>query len=219
DIARLGNSPALLILAWLITGFMTITGALAYGELAAMMPKAGGQYVFLRESLGPLWGFLYGWTLFLVIQTGTIAAVGVAFGTFLGYFFPAISAQNWIVHVPNTNIGLSTQNLVAILVVLLLSAINMYGIKTGALVQNVFTIAKVSALFGLILVGIFVGRNPEAVAANFGDFWRNASLGSQHLVAAGVTVGTLAILAVAQTGSLFSADAWNNVTFTAAEVK
>ena len=219
DIARLVDSPALLILAWVITGFLTITGALAYGELAAMMPKAGGQYVFLRESLGPLWGFLYGWTLFLVIQTGTIAAVGVAFGKFLGYFFPSISAQNWIVHLGNTNIGLSTQNLVAILVVLLLSGINVFGIKTGALVQNVFTIAKVSALLGLILVAVFVGRNPDAVAANFGDFWRNASLSSQHVVAAGVTVGTLAILAIAQVGSLFSADAWNNVTFTAAEVQ
>lgn len=220
DIARLVNSPALLILAWVITGFMTITGALAYGELAAMMPKAGGQYVFLRESLGPLWGFLYGWTLFLVIQTGTIAAVGVAFGKFLGYFFPSIAADNWIVHVGSGNIGLSSQNLVAILVVLLLSAINVFGIKTGALVQNIFTVAKVSALFGLILVGIFVGRNPEAIAANFGDFWRNASLGAQHAVSVGgAMVGTLAILAVAQTGSLFSADAWNNVTFTAAEVK
>ena len=220
DIARLVNSPALLILAWLITGFMTITGALAYGELAAMMPKAGGQYVFLRESLGPLWGFLYGWTLFLVIQTGTIAAVGVAFGKFLGYFFPAIAADNWIVHVGSGNIGLSWQNLVAILVVLLLSGINVFGIRTGALVQNVFTIAKVSALLGLVLVGIFVGRNPEAIAANFGDFWRNASLGAQHAVSVGgAMVGTLAILAVAQTGSLFSADAWNNVTFTAAEVK
>jgi len=219
DIARLVDSPALLILAWVITGFLTITGALAYGELAAMMPKAGGQYVFLRESLGPLWGFLYGWTLFLVIQTGTIAAVGVAFGKFLGYFFPSISAQNWIVHLGNTNIGLSTQNLVAILVVLLLSGINVFGIKTGALVQNVFTIAKVSALLGLILVAVFVGRNSGAVSANFGDFWRNASLSSQHVVAAGITVGTLAILAIAQVGSLFSADAWNNVTFTAAEVQ
>jgi len=219
DIARLVDSPALLILAWVITGFLTITGALAYGELAAMMPKAGGQYVFLRESLGPLWGFLYGWTLFLVIQTGTIAAVGVAFGKFLGYFFPSISAQNWIVHLGNTNMGLSTQNLVAILVVLLLSGINVFGIKTGALVQNVFTIAKVSALLGLILVAVFVGRNSGAVSANFGDFWRNASLSSQHVVAAGITVGTLAILAIAQVGSLFSADAWNNVTFTAAEVQ
>src|SRR5438128_4145602 len=130
DIARLTDSPALLIAAWMVTGFMTIVGALSYGELAAMMPRAGGQYVYLRESLGPLWGFLYGWTLFLVIQTGTIAAVGVAFGKFLGVFFPSISANNWIwhiAHVPawkvgpmvlgNMDVGLSTQNLVAIVVV------------------------------------------------------------------------------------------------------
>src|SRR3954462_5482306 len=145
DIARLTDSPALLIGAWLVTGFMTITGALAYGELAAMMPRAGGQYIYLRESLGPLWGFLYGWTLFLVIQTGTIAAVGVAFGKFLGYFFPAVSSTHWILHfwkappihigpmtLGNMDVGLNTQNLVAILLVILLSVINIFGVKTGA---------------------------------------------------------------------------------------
>jgi APA family basic amino acid/polyamine antiporter len=233
DIARLVDSPALLILAWAITGFLTITGALAYGELAAMMPRAGGQYVYLRESLGPLWGFLYGWTLFLVIQTGTIAAVGVAFGKFLGHFFPAISAQNWIwhiAHVPpipvgpmvlgNMDVGLNTQNLVAILAILLLTVVNVFGIRTGAWVQNIFTIAKTSALAGLILVGAFVGRNAEAIAANFGNFWRNASLDALHPVSVGgAAVGTLTILAIAQVGSLFSSDAWNNVTFTAGEVK
>jgi APA family basic amino acid/polyamine antiporter len=238
EIAREVNSPALLIAAWLVTGFMTIVGALSYGELAAMMPRAGGQYVYLRESLGPLWGFLYGWTLFLVIQTGTIAAVGVAFGKFLGIFVPSISSSHWILHfwkVPpipigpmvlgNMDVGLNTQNLVAILVVVLLSVINIFGIKTGALIQNVFTIAKASALFGLVLLGIAIGRNAQALAANFGaNFWKNAGLGAQHAVQVGiggptVLVGTLTILAVAQVGSLFSADAWNNVTFTAGEVK
>jgi basic amino acid/polyamine antiporter, APA family len=232
DIARLVDSPALLIGAWLVTGFMTIVGALCYGELAAMMPKAGGQYVFLREALGPLWGFLYGWTLFLVIQTGTVAAVGVAFGKFLGYFLPSVSSTNWIwhiAHVPpinigpmvlgNMDVGLNTQNLAAILVVAVLTVINTFGLKGGALVQNVFTIAKTSALLGLVLIGIAVGRNPQAIALNYGDFWRHASLGAQHMVSNGVLVGTLTILAVAQVGSLFSADAWNNVTFTAAEVK
>src|SRR5436305_15015322 len=134
EIAREVNSPALLLGAWLVTDFMTIVGALSYGELAAMMPRAGGQYVYLRESLGPPWGFLYGWTLFLVIQTGTVAAVGVAFGKFLGVFFPSISATHWIWkigHVPawnvgpmtlgNMDVGINTQNLVAILVVVLLS--------------------------------------------------------------------------------------------------
>ena len=237
-IAREVNSPALLIGAWLVTGFMTIVGALSYGELAAMMPRAGGQYVYLREALGPLWGFLYGWTLFLVIQTGTIAAVGVAFGKFLGVFFPSISSSHWIVHlwqVPpipigpmvlgNMDVGLSTQNLVAILMVVLLSVVNIFGLRTGAIIQNIFTAAKVSALAGLVLIGVFVGRNAQALAANFsGHFWQNAGLGAQHAVQVGiggptVLVGTLTILAVAQVGSLFSADAWNNVTFTAGEVK
>jgi basic amino acid/polyamine antiporter, APA family len=238
DIARTVDSPALLLGAWLVTAFMTIVGALSYGELAAMMPKAGGQYVYLREGLGPLWGFLYGWTLFLVIQTGTIAAVAVAFGKFLGVFYPAISAKNWIwhvAHVPpfhwgpmvlgNMDVGLSTQSLVAVLIVITLSVINIFGVRTGALIQNIFTIAKISALAGLVTLGVFLGRNATALAANFnGHFWRNAGFSALHPVQVGATdsvvfVGTLTILAVAQVGSLFSADAWNNVTFTAGEVR
>lgn len=238
EIAREVDSPALLIGAWLVTGFMTIIGALSYGELAAMMPRAGGQYVYLREAVGPLWGFLYGWTLFLVIQTGTIAAVGVAFGKFLGIFFPSISSTHWILHfwkVPpihigpmvlgNMDVGLNTQNVVGVLLVILLSAINIFGVKTGAFIQDIFTIAKVSALAGLVVVGLFIGRNAQALAANFsGNFWHNAGFGAQHAVQIGVGgptvwVGTLTILAIAQVGSLFAADAWNNVTFTAGEVK
>jgi APA family basic amino acid/polyamine antiporter len=240
DIARLVDSPALLIGAWLVTGFMTITGALAYGELAAMMPRAGGQYVYLRESLGPLWGFLYGWTLFLVIQSGTIAAVGVAFGKFLGLFFPSISGTAWIWHIGhvppipigpmvlgNMDVGLNTQNLVAIVSILVLTTINVFGVRTGAIVQNIFTIAKAAALFGLVALGLTLGRNAQAIAANFGpawtNFWHNA-FNTWHPVQVGVGgpiafVGTITILAVAQVGSLFSADAWNNVTFTAGEVK
>ncbi len=237
EIAREVNSPALLIGAWLVTGFMTIVGALSYGELAAMMPRAGGQYVYLREALGPLWGFLYGWTLFLVIQTGTIAAVGVAFGKFLGIFFPSISSTKWILHfwkappihigpmvLGNMDVGLNTQNLIAIVLIVVLSVINVFGVKIGALIQNVFTISKVSALAGLVLVGLFM-RNAQALAANFnGHFWANAGLSARHAIQVGmggptVWVGTLTILAVAQVGSLFSADAWNNVTFTAGEVK
>src|SRR5215471_3835543 len=188
DIAQEVNSPALLLGAWLVTGFMTIVGALCYGELAAMMPKAGGQYVYLREALGPLWGFLYGWTLFLVIQTGTVAAVGVAFGKFLGHFFHSVAADNWIWHIKhvgafhpfgiekitlgNMDVGLNTQNLCGIVIVVVLTVVNIFGIKTGAFVQNVFTIAKVSALFLLVLAGIFVARSHEAVVANFSNFWR-----------------------------------------------
>jgi APA family basic amino acid/polyamine antiporter len=232
EIAREVNSPALLIGAWLVTGFMTIVGALSYGELAAMMPRAGGQYVYLRESLGKLWGFLYGWTLFLVIQTGTVAAVGVAFGKFMGYFFPSIAAENWIWHlakVPpiqvgpmvlgNMDVGLNTQNLCGIVIVIFLTVLNIFGLKLGAAVQNLFTIAKVSALAGLVIVGVFVARNAQAIAANFGNFWRFDSPHSATGTAAGPFVGVLTILAVAQVGSLFSADAWNNVTFTAGEVK
>jgi len=232
EIAREVNSPALLLGAWAVTGFMTIVGALCYGELAAMMPKAGGQYVYLRESLGPLWGFLYGWTLFLVIQTGTVAAVGVAFGKFLGHFFRSVSADNWIWHIAhvkpihigsmvlgNMDVGLNTQNLAGIVIVVLLTIVNIFGIKTGAAVQNVFTIAKVSALFLLIVAGVFVARNPQAVAANFSNFWRLNFPHSASGTDVGPFVGVLTILAVAQVGSLFSADAWNNVTFTAGEVK
>ncbi|MFZ0312615.1 MAG: amino acid permease [Candidatus Korobacteraceae bacterium] len=238
DIARLVDSPALLIGAWLLTGFLTITGALAYGELAAMMPHAGGQYVYLREAFGPLWGFLYGWTLFLVVQAGTIAAVGIAFGKFLGVFFHSVSSSHWLIyhwHVPpipigpmvlgNMDVGLNTQNLAAIVIVIFLSVLNIFGVRLGAAVQNVFTIAKTAALLGLVLLGLFVGRNAQALAANFGaNFWRNAGWHALHPVQVGVggpivLVGMLTILAVAQTGSLFSSDAWNNITFTAAEVQ
>ncbi|MGO9072626.1 MAG: amino acid permease, partial [Terriglobales bacterium] len=220
EISREVTSPALLIGAWLITGFLTIVGALTYGELAAMMPRAGGQYVYLREALGPLWGFLYGWTLFLVIQTGTIAAVGVAVGKFLGIFWPAISSSHWIVHlwkVPKfavgpmmlggMDVGLNTQNFIAVLVVIVLSIINIFGVKTGAFIQNIFTIAKISALLGLAVFGVLLGRNAQAVAANFGaNFWHNAGLGALHDVGGGVgasvLVSTLTVLAIAQVGSL-----------------
>ena len=238
DIARIVDSPALLIAAWLVTGFMTVVAALSYGELAAMMPKAGGQYVYLRESLGPLWGFLYGWTLFLVIQCGTIAAVAVAFGKFLGVFLPSVSSSNWILHIwkvpaihlgpvvlGNMDVGLNTQNLVAIATILLLSAVNIFGVKTGAIVQVVFTTAKIAGLLALIVFGVWVGCTPEALAANFGaNFWLHAGLGALHKIPIGVTgatalVSTVTVVAVAQVGSLFSADAWNNVTFTAGEVR
>ncbi|MFZ0663768.1 MAG: amino acid permease [Acidobacteriaceae bacterium] len=238
DMSRSLGSPALLVLAWLVTAAMTMIGALSYGELAAMMPKAGGQYVYLRESLGPMWGFLYGWTLFLVIQTGTLAAVGVAFGKFLGVFYPSVSAGHWlwhIGHVPavhlgpmalgNMDIGLNTVNLTAIVIVLLLSTVNIFGIRSGAVVQNIFTTAKVASLVGLVVLGVLVGRNAGAIHANFGaSFWKGAGLHTLHAVQVGVggpiaLVGLFAIVAVVQTGSLFSADAWNNVTFTAGEVR
>jgi APA family basic amino acid/polyamine antiporter len=241
DIARGVNSPALYLGAWVITAVMTMIGALSYGELAALMPKAGGQYVYLRESLGPLWGFLFGWTLFLVIQTGTIAAVCVAFGKFLGVFFPAVSTTHWlwhIAHVPalrvgpmvlgNMEIGVNTANVTGIAVVVFLTIVNIFGIRLGALIQNIFTSAKAFALAALILLAFTVGVNATAWRANFGaglsQFWKNAGWSSLHPVQVGVGgpiawANLLVILAVVQVGSLFAADAWNNITFTAGEVK
>ncbi len=241
DIARGTDSPALFLGAWIVTAILTMTAALSYGELAAMMPKAGGQYVYLRESLGPLWGFLYGWTLFLVIQTGTIAAVCVAFGKFLGVFFPAVSQTHWLWHIArvpaipvgpmvlgNMDIGVSTANLVAIFVVFFLAIVNIFGVSLGAMIQNIFTSAKAISMAALILLAFTVGRNATAWQANFGagwsEFWKNAGWGSLHPVQVGVggptvLVNMLVILAVVQVGSLFSSDAWNNVTFTAGEVK
>lgn len=241
DIARGTNSPALYLGAWIVTAVMTLIGALSYGELAAMMPRAGGQYVYLRESLGPLWGFLFGWTLFLVIQTGTIAAVCVAFGKFLGVFFPSVSTTHWlwhIAHVPawrigpmvlgNMEIGVSTANLAGIIVVVFLAMVNIFGVRLGALIQNIFTSAKAFSLAALILLAFTVGVNATAWQANFGagwsQLWKNAGWSTLHPVQVGVGgpmawVNLLVILAVVQVGSLFSADAWNNITFTAGEVK
>lgn len=206
DIARQVKSPGLLILTWVITAVLTIIAALSYGELAAAMPRAGGQYVYLREALGPLSGFLYGWTLFLVIQTGTIAAVAVAFAKFAGVFFPSISAGNYLLG--SGKFGLNIQQVVAIALLILLTAVNTRGLRTGATVQNVFTLAKVGVLLGFIVLGAFVGRNPEAVQRNFSD-----SGGFNWGLA------TVRLVGVAMVGSLFSSDAWNNVTFTAGEVR
>lgn len=237
EMARGVQSPALLIAAWLVTAAMTLIGALSYGELAAMMPKAGGQYVYLREGLGPMWGFLYGWTLFLVIQCGTIAAVAVAFGKFLGVFVPSISASHWIwhiAHVPawpvgpmvlgNMEVGLSTANFAAIIILTLLTILNSFGVKLGALIQNIFTSAKIFALLMVVGLGL-MAKNATAIAANFanGNFWAGAGIHTLHPVQVGVggptaMVGFLTVIAVVQVGSLFSSDAWNNVTFTAGEI-
>jgi basic amino acid/polyamine antiporter, APA family len=207
DIARQVDSPGLLMVTWLVTAILTLIAALSYGELAAAMPHAGGQYVYLREAFGPLSGFLYGWTLFLVIQTGTIAAVAVAFAKFSGVFFPWISAQNWLVG--GGRVGVNTQQLVAIAVLVVLSWANTRGIRTGAMVQNVFTFAKTAALLGLVGFGFAMGRDPGAVTRNFDNFWQNADW----------TMATIRLVGVAMVGALFASDAWNNVTFTAGEVR
>jgi len=231
DIARRVQTPGLLLTVWVVTALATVMGALTQGELAAMYPRAGGQYVYLREGLSPLWGFLYGWTLFLVIQTGTIAAVAVAFARFLGVLFPAVTPDVWLSlghipapgdalfalfgHAPATpssiEIGVSWQRLIGIAAVLFLTWVNVRGVRTAAWIQTVFTAAKVLALAGLIVLGLVIGRNAAALAANFGGghFWG----------AAPFTLALLPVIGAAMVGSLFSSDAWNNVAFAAAEVQ
>ncbi len=207
DIARQVASPGLLIMTWVVTAALTLIAALSYGELAAAMPQAGGQYVYLREAYGPLSGFLFGWTMFLVIQTGTIAAVVVAFAKFTGVFFPAISAQRYLLRLGP--LGVSTQQGLAMAVLILLTWVNTRGLRAGALVQNSFTFAKTAALLGLVGLGVAVGSNPEAVARNFDHFWQGADW----------TFASIRLVGVAMVGALFSSDAWNNVTFTAGEIR
>lgn len=215
DIARQMNAPGWLLLVWLVTGILTVFGALSFGELAAAMPKAGGTYVFLREGLGPLAGFLYGWTLFVVIQTGTIAAVAAAFARFLGVIFPAVSPDVFLslgrIPMPGGEIelGVSPQRIVAIIVVAILTAVNIRGLREAKWVQNTFTVAKTGALIGLIVLGVTVGWGSEATAVNFRDMFAGAPSGMALVLAFGA----------AMVGSLFSSDSWHNVTFAAAEVR
>lgn len=234
DITRQTGSPGGLLLTWILTGLLTIAAALTYGELAALFPHAGGQYVYLREAYSPLWGFLYGWTLFLVIQTGTIAAVAVGFARYLGVLFPSVSPTTWIVKPialgSKIAVSLSVQQLVGILMIVFITFLNTRGVRLGKLIQNIFTSAKTLSLIGLILLGVFVGRNHAAISDNFSHFW--AVRDAQRLepanlfksffptvTAASGFFGLLVAFGVAQVGSLFSADAWNNIGFTAAEVK
>jgi APA family basic amino acid/polyamine antiporter len=234
DIARQVNSPGLLLVVWLVTGFMTVVGALCYGELAGAMPAAGGQYVYLREALGPLWGFLYGWAMLLVVQTATIAAVAIAFAKFTGVLIPWFSSTAWLWKIgtfgpfhlwfgelgPYT-VGLNTQNLLAILSIVLLTWVNLRGIRTGAMVQNLFTYTKTGALVGVIAVGLMFPTE-SALRANFGSLWTPAGQAAMPVSPVGsdaVWAGTLTLIGVAMVGSLFAADAWNNVTFVAGEVK
>ena len=231
DIARLVGAAGWLLVVWVVTGVLTIVAALTYGELAAMMPKAGGQYVYLREAYSPLWGFLYGWTLFLVIQTGTIAAVAVAFARFLGVFTDAVSPTQWIVPPIMLSqryaLSLSTQQLVAIMIIVLLTFVNTRGLQLGKLIQNVFTSAKTLSLIALVVLGIFVARNADALHANFTNFWTPTAASPitsdlpfvGAVSAMGGALGLLIAICVGQVGSLFSADAWNNITFTAGEVR
>src|SRR5690242_12153527 len=221
---RQTGSPGLLLVAWIVTGVLTIAAALSYGELAGMMPRAGGQYVYLREAYSPLWGFLYGWTLFMVIQTGTIAAVAVAFARFTGVLFPAIAENQYLIAPIHISTGyalsLSTAQVLAVVLIVLLTWTNTRGLDYGKVIQNTFTTAKTGALLGLIIVGVALGWNHAAVSDNFGNLW---AIRGQVDIVPGLTAlstfGLFVALCVTQTGSLFSADAWNNITFTAGEVK
>jgi APA family basic amino acid/polyamine antiporter len=218
DIARTVGSGGYLLLVWLITGAVTVIGALSYGELVGMMPHAGGQYVYLRESYNPLIGFLYGWTLFMVIQTGTIAAVAVAFAKFSGVLFPSLSTAA----VTAGGRTITWAQILAIATILLLTRVNTRGLHGGRLIQDLFTSAKTAALIGLILLGLFSAWKSEVFSLNLAAFWdaawtRTAANGTVTTeTLSGIAL--LAALGVAMVGSLFSSDAWNNITFAAGEV-
>ncbi|HVG31601.1 MAG TPA: amino acid permease [Pyrinomonadaceae bacterium] len=224
---RLIGSPGWLLAAWALAGLLTITGALCCAELAAMMPRAGGQYVFLREAYGPALGFLFGWSLFLVIQTGTIAAVAVAFARFTGVLTPLVATDRYLIAPIRISeryaISLSTEQLVAIALILLLTATNTRGLKTGKLIQNTFTFTKTAALIGLIVVGLLFGWN-EGSAAYISSWWNplangwNPQAAQPGLEAVGAAA-LLMLLGRAMTGPLFAQSAWNNVTFTGSEIR
>ena len=218
DISRTLGSPGWLLIAWILTGIITVLGALAFGELAAMYPRAGGMYVFLRESMGPIMGFLYGWTLFIVIQTGTIAAVAVGFGKFLGVVFPSVTADRWMLSYnfvsrgSTIEFGLSWQRVAALVSIWVLTWINLRGVKEAKWVQTVLTFIKTAALAALVLLALTIGRNTDAIAANFGAgklFAGTPDFGALFVV----TFGSALV------GSLFSADSWHSPTFAAAEVQ
>ena len=219
DIARTVGSAGWLLVVWLLSGIITLIAALSYGELAGMFPQAGGQYVYLREAFNPMVGFLYGWTFFLVIQTGSIAAVGVAFAKFTSVLFPWFGEGNILFEIAGLRI--SAAQLLAITSIAFLTYINTRGLRQGKLIQDSFTFTKIAALAGLILLGIFVGRNPEAIFVNFENFWVTnfAYFPDSGTVTAMPLTGIalLAAIGVASVGSLFSLDAWNGPTFTAAE--
>jgi APA family basic amino acid/polyamine antiporter len=215
DIARTLGSPGWLIVTWGITGFLTVIAALSYGELAAMMPHAGGQYVYLREAYNPLAGFLYGWTLFTVIQTGTIAAVAMAFGKFLGVLVPWFSEKSiWLEW---GFLKFSTVHIAAIGSILLLTWINAQGIKAGKLVQNIFTFSKVGILLAFIVAGLFFAKDTGAIEINSKIFWQAARMENGRLISL-TGFALIAGIGTSMVGSLFSSDAWNNITFAAGEV-
>jgi len=218
EILREVHAPGFLLLVWALSGIVTLMGALTYGELAAMFPHAGGQYVYLREAISPLFGYLYGWTLFVVIQTGTIAAVAVAFARFTSVFWHGLTPDvfsgwggtiNFPPPIGAIVVGLSPQRLFAIATVAILTWINVRGVRTAALIQTTLTVTKIASLAALILLGLTIGRHADALAANF----------SGHFLDRGGAAIGITVVAAAMVGSLFSMDAWNNVGFAGSEMK
>jgi APA family basic amino acid/polyamine antiporter len=216
DITRNVGSAGWLIAVWLITGLMTLIAAVSYGELSSMFPKAGGQYVYLKEAYNPLVGFLYGWSFFAVIQTGTIAAVGVAFSKFTAYLWPAVSED--IILFNLGSITVSPAQVLAIAIIILLTYINTKGVKGGKIIQTSFTLTKLVSLFGLIIFG-FIMLKPDIWEANWVNAWSMQKLNVDGTFESYTLVAALGALAAAMVGSIFSSDAWNNITFIAGEVK
>jgi APA family basic amino acid/polyamine antiporter len=219
DITRNTGSAGWLIAVWLVTGFMTITAAVSYGELSAMFPKAGGQYVYLKEAFNPLAGFLYGWSFFAVIQTATIAAVGVAFSKFAGYFIPVLELKDENILFSIGAFKLYPAQLVSIVLIIFLSYFNTRGIQGGKTVQTTFTVAKLLSLFGLIAFGFLIGSKAEVWNANWNNAWDFKGLSADGSLLALVPAAMVGAFAASMVGSIFSSDAWNNVTFIAGEVK
>lgn len=221
DITRNVGSAGWLIAVWLITGFMTLIAALSYGELSAMFPKAGGQYVYLKESYNPLAGFLYGWSLFAVIQTATIAAVGVAFSKFAGYFFKVLEVADENVLMQIGSLKLYPAQLLSICIIILLTYINTRGVKEGKWLQAIFTVVKIASLLGLIVFGFIVAADATIWNNNWENPWQMVKRESATGGIVGGVAGSavMGALAAAMVGSIFSSDAWNNVTFIAGEVK
>ena len=219
DITRNVGSAGWLIAVWVITGFMTLTAALSYGELSAMFPKAGGQYVYLKEAFNPLAGFLYGWSFFTVIQTATIAAVGVAFSKFAGYFIPALELRDENILVQIGSLKIYIAQLVSIVLIVLLTYINTKGVKGGKTIQTSFTVVKLLSLFGLIIFGFLMAKG-DIWNANWSNAWEMTSRNAEGVIIGGVAGSAiLGAIAASMVGSIFSSDAWNNITFIAGEVK
>ncbi len=219
DITRNVGSAGWLVAVWLLTGFMTLTAALSYGELSAMFPKAGGQYVYLKESYNPLLGFLYGWSFFSVIQTGTIAAVGVAFSKFAGYFFPSLEMTDANILLQIGFLKIYPAQLVSIGIIVLLTYINTKGVQGGKLIQTTFTVTKLASLFGLIGFGFLLASKSSIWNANWENAWSMQTIASDNSTTPIFGVAILGAIAASMVGSIFSSDAWNNVTFIAGEIK